>query len=274
MANPPKPGFTEISPKQLMRLIGTPDCPVILDVCVPDDVAENPFRIPTSRSMTHTDIETMKQTLMGQNVVVVCQKGKKLSHGVAALLRASRIKAEVLAGGILAWLATDLPRTPIAALPATDRWVTRHRPKIDRIACPWLIRCFVDPNATFMFVPPADVALVADKFNAIPFDVPDVTFTHQAGRCTFDAMLDHFGLDTPTLRKMADIIRAADTDDTSIPEAAGLLAMSVGRSRLYKDDNAQLTAALPLYDALYRWARDGQDETHDWPYGQPSGDGQ
>ena len=262
-----KPGFTEISCKQLMRLIGTPDAPVILDVCIPEDVADAPFRIPTSRSFAHTQIEQLIPTLLGKHVVVVCQKGKKLSHGTAAILRAHGIAAEVLAGGILAWLATDLPRIAINTLPASNIWVTRHRPKIDRIACPWLIRRFVDPQATFLFVPPAEVTLVAEKFDATPFDVPDVGFTHTNGRCTFDAMLDHFALDTGPLRKMADVIRAADTDDqSSAPEAAGLLAVSVGLSRMFKNDQDQLTAATPLYDALYRWARDGQEETHDWPY--------
>jgi hypothetical protein len=144
--------------------------------------------------------------------------------------------------------------------------VTRHRPKIARSACPWLIRRFVDPDARVLFVPPAEVALVAEKFDAIPFDVPDVAFTHTEGRCTFDAVLDHFNLRTPALDRLSRVIRAADTDDASVPEAAGLLAMSVGLSRLFNDDQAQLEAALPLYDALYRWARDGQDETHDWPY--------
>jgi hypothetical protein len=204
--------------------------------------------------------------LQGRDVVVVCQKGKKLSHGTAALLRARGINAEVLAGGILAWLATDLPRIPVAQLHGTQRWVTRHRPKIDRIACPWLIRRFIDPQAEIMFVPPADVALVAEKFDAVPFDVPDVTFTHRNGRCTFDIMLDHFSLDDKPLRHIANVIRAADTNDNSVPEAAGLLALSVGFSRMYKDDQTQLAATLPLYDALYRWARDGQDETHDWPW--------
>jgi len=260
-----KPGFTEISTTQLMRLIGTPDAPHIIDVCIPEDVAAAPFRIPTSRAIAHRDIKDHCETLRDRPVVVVCQKGKKLSHGTAALLRANGINAEVLAGGMQAWLASDLPRTPIAALPSSTLWVTRHRPKIDRIACPWLIKRFVQPDAQFLYVPPTEVTEVAARFDAIAFDVPDAPYTHQGARCTFDAMCDAFALDTPALRKLADIIRAADTNthDTA-PEAAGLLAMSVGLSRHYKDDQAQLAAAMPLYDALYRWARDGQAETHDW----------
>lgn len=266
MADTPKPGFTEMSPKQLMRLIGTPDCPLIVDVCIPDDVAENPYRIPTSLPAAHNDITAMLPQMQDRHVVVVCQKGKKLSHGTAALLRAHGIHAEVLAGGMLAWLAADYPRVPIAHLAGTDLWVTRHRPKIDRIACPWLIRRFIAPDARVLFVPPAEVDLVAVKFAAIPFDVAGVDFTHVQGRCTFDAMLDHFGLRTAPLDRLSHIVRAADTNATDVPEAAGLLALSVGLSRQYKDDQDQLAAALPLYDALYRWARDGQGETHDWPY--------
>lgn len=267
MADHIKPGFTEISTTQLMRLIGTPDCPLIMDVCVPEDVAENPFRIPTSVSVAHTSIDSLIPTFETHRVVVVCQKGKKLSHGTAAILRAHGIQAEVLAGGMLGWLATDYPRIPLNALPQSKTWVTRHRPKIDRIACPWLIRRFIAPEAQFLFVPPSEVTLVAEKFDATAFDVPEASFTHTAGRCTFDAILDHFNLDTAPLRKMADVIRAADTDAIAdVPEAAGLLALSVGLSRMYADDQSQMTAALPLYDALYRWARDGQSETHDWPY--------
>ena len=268
MADTIKPGFTEISPKQLMRLLGTPDCPVIVDVCVPEDVAENPVRIPTSLTASHHAIDGLLNDLTGKRVIVVCQKGKKLSHGTAAILRARGINAEVLAGGMIGWCATDYPRIPMAKLPGTRTWVTRHRPKIDRIACPWLIRRFIDPAAQVLFVPPAEVASVADRFDAIAFDVPDAPFTHRAGRCTFDAMLDHWGLETPALRKMADVIRAADTDSTDVPEAAGVLALSVGMSRMYSDDHDHLRAALPLYDALYRWARDAQSETHDWPYAQ------
>lgn len=268
MADPIKPGFTEISPKQLMRLLGTPTSPVILDVCLPEDVAENPVRIPTAQAVAHTDIETLVPHLTDQHVIVVCQKGRKLSHGTAAMLRAYGIRAEVLTGGMVAWCATTFPRIPLTALPATTTWVTRHRPKIDRIACPWLIRRFIAPQAQIIFVPPTEVNLVAERFNATAFDVPDAAFTHNAGRCTFDAMSERFELDTPALRKMADIIRAADTDQTDVPEAAGLLALSVGFSRMYPDDQEQLAAALPLYDALYRWARDGQSETHDWPYAE------
>ena len=143
---------------------------------------------------------------------------------------------------------------------------TRHRPKIDRIACPWLIRRFIDPRARFLFVEPAQVEAVADRFNATPFDMPGGFWSHRGDQCSFDTMLAEFGLHTPALDRLALIIRAADTNRHDLaPEAAGLLAASLGLSRIYRDDVAQMEAGLALYDAFYRWARDAQSEGHDWP---------
>jgi hypothetical protein len=157
----------------------------------------------------------------------------------------------------------------VASLAASNLWVTRHRPKIDRIACPWLIRRFVDPSARFLFVAPAEVAEVALRFNATPFDIEGCAFSHRGALCSFDTMLDIFGLHTEALDRLALVVRAADTDRHDLsPQAAGLLAISVGLSRQYRDDLEQLEAGMALYDALYRWARDGHDEGHDWPAGR------
>ncbi len=260
--------FTSISPAALMRLIGTPQAPVVLDVSLDDDVNDDPFLIPTARRWSHDALPDLVQELHGQRVVCICQKGRKLSHGAAALLRSHGIAAEALEGGNIAWRDADLPRVPLACIPASTNgtlWVTRHRPKIDRIACPWLIRRFVDPQARFLYVPASDVLDVASKFDATPFDVPGADWTHSGAFCTFDMMVDRFGLAHDALTHMADVIRAADTDthDQSA-QAAGLLALSVGLSRAYSDDLAQLDAGMVLYDALYRWARDGRTETHTW----------
>lgn len=255
------PGPNEITPAQLARLIGTPDAPTLIDVRLPEDFALDPRVIPTTQRMAHTNVAA-PQT----RCVILCQKGKKLSHGAAALLRARGIPAETLTGGFDAWATANLPLTPAAILHGTDRWVTRHRPKIDRIACPWLIRRFVNPTAEFLFVPPAEVQDVATRFNALPFDIADTFWSHRDDRCSFDTMVTEFGLASPAINRLADVIRAADTDRHDLaPQAAGLLALSVGLSRLYKNDIDQLNAAMPLYDALYRWARDGADEGHDWP---------
>ena len=160
-------------------------------------------------------------------------------------------------------------------MPASDAcgrtvWVTRARPKIDRIACPWLIRRFVDPRAVFLFVSPSEVTAVAERFNAAPFDIDGVFWSHRGELCTFDTMLDEFGLDMAPLRHVAKIVRGADTARPDLaPESAGLLAVSLGLSRAYRSDLEQLDAAMGIYDALYRWARDATDETHNWVPAKP-----
>lgn len=258
------PGLNSISPKTLMRLIGTRQCPTLIDVCIDDDFALDPRLIPTAGRLPHKAIAGLAPQLRDQRVVVICQKGKKLSQGAAAILRSEGVAAEILEGGIFAWRDADLPLIPAAAVPG-QLWVTRHRPKIDRIACPWLIRRFVDPNARFLFVPPDDVAEVAEKFEATAFDTAEADWSHQGEMCTFDTMLDRFCLDTDPLRTMATVIRGADTNRHDLaPQVAGLLAISVGLSRAFKSDIEQLDQAMVLYDALYAWARDGQDEGHDW----------
>ena len=260
------PGPTQISAAQLVRLIGTPDAPTVIDVRIPDDFTAHPHLIPTAIRASHKDIDALAKALTGQKVVVVCQRGQKLSEGAAALLRTHGITAETLEGGTEAWVAANLPMVPAATLPATNLWVTRHRPKIDRIACPWLIRRFIDPSSRFLFVAPAEVADVASRFDATPFDIEGVFWSHRGDTCTFDTLINEFNLSTPALDRLATVVRGADTDRHDLaPQAAGLLAISVGLSRMFKDDLEQLTAGMTLYDALYRWARDGFEEGHDWP---------
>lgn len=280
----PQPNL--ITPSQLARLIGTPDCPVLIDVRLPEDLAADPRLIPGSRPIPHGEFLPPSDAPRARGLpfpdpagllpllaarpapraVVICARGRKLSEGVAALLRGQGIAAEVLEGGSTAWAQAGLPMVPLSALPTGNLWVTRHRPKIDRIACPWLIRRFIDPTARFLFVAPSEVLAVAERFSATPFDIEGTFWSHRGDRCTFDTMLLEWGLQTEALDRLALVVRAADTDRHDLaPQAAGLLAMSVGLSRLYRDDHEQLNAGLPLYDALYRWARDGHDETHDWP---------
>lgn len=269
------PSPNEITPTQLMRLIGTPAAPTIVDVCFDEAFAEDPRLIPTSIRASHGDMPALLARLDDTPVVVACQKGKKLSQGVAAYLRSEGIAAENLQGGNFAWRDAGLPLIPANVVPApvngSTLWVTKQRPKIDRIACPWLIRRFIDPQARFLFVAPSEVADVAEHFGATPFDIEDVFWSHRGENCTFDTMLEEFKLQTDPLMHLANVVRAADTNRHDLaPEAAGLLAISVGLSRAYKDDLQQLKAGMTLYDALYRWARDGQNEGHDWPAGQGS----
>jgi rhodanese-related sulfurtransferase len=265
------PSFLEITPDRLNRLIGTPNCPVLIDVRVDEDFDADPRLIPGSRRRPHADLGWIEH-LDAESVIVICQRGKKLSHGVAAWLRHHGIQAEVLEGGFEAWIAQGLPTVPVSRLPPRDVqgrtvWVTRSRPKIDRIACPWLIRRFVDPDAVFLFVAPSEVELVADRFNAVPFDIDaDIFWSHRGGLCTFDVMVEEFGLGTAPMQRLATIVRGADTSRPDLaPEVAGLLAASLGLSRMFNDDLEQLDAGMTLYDAFYRWCRDATEETHNWP---------
>lgn len=262
---------TEITVSQLARLVGTPDAPAIVDVRTDEDHAADPRLIPGARRRQHAEIAGWADLYAGRRVVVACQKGLKLSHGTAAWLRQRGVAAESLEGGLFAWRDAGQMLVPVVRLPprAADGrtvWVTRERPKIDRIACPWLIRRFVDPDAVFLFVRASEVEAVAERFAATPFDVDGVFWSHRGERCSFDTMLAELGLDAAPLLHLAEIVRGADTARPELaPQAAGLLAVSLGLSRMFRDDLAQLDAGMLVYDALYRWARDATDETHNWP---------
>lgn len=146
------------------------------------------------------------------------------------------------------------------------KWVTRERPKIDRIACPWLIARFIDPAAEFLFAPPAEVLKVAQATGAIAYDIPGVELSHVGERCSFDAFIAKYRLDEPALQQLATIVRGADTARLDLaPQRAGLYAISLGLSHVFADDHARLAHGLVMYDALYAWCRQGQGETHTWP---------
>jgi hypothetical protein len=146
------------------------------------------------------------------------------------------------------------------------KWVTRERPKIDRIACPWLIVRFIDPKAQFLYVPVKEVFAVAEREKAVAYDIPGAPLEHDEGNCTFDAFIERFGLSAPALDRLATIVRAADTSRLDLaPEAPGLYAISLGLSRMFSDDHEMLRHGLVVYDALYAWILKAQDETHNWP---------
>ncbi|TAN50256.1 MAG: sulfurtransferase [Betaproteobacteria bacterium] len=197
-------------------------------------------------------------------IVVYCVHGHEVSQGAAAALRAAGLDARYLEGGIERWRAEG---GALAAKPAgaSTRWVTRERPKIDRIACPWLIRRFIDPAAEFLYVPTADVRRVAAERDAVPYDVPEVEFSHEGDLCSFDAFLTAYRLHDPALDALALIVRGADTNRLELaPQAAGLAAISLGLSRLHADDHAMLAQSMGVYDALYRWCKEGKQEVHTW----------
>jgi rhodanese-related sulfurtransferase len=270
------PSLNTISLDKLARLIGVPHGPAVVDVRTDADFNADPRFVPGAVRRCPGTVSQWASEFSGRAAIVICQGGHTQSEGVAAWLRqASASSAEILLGGHAAWAQAGLPLVPEGKLPPRDSqgrtvWVTRSRPKIDRIACPWLIRRFVDPAAVFLFVSPAEVQSVAERFNGAPFDIEGVFWSHRGGRCTFDAMLDEFGLRTEPLAKLAAIVRGADTARLDLaPEAPGLLAASLGLSRMYLDDLEQLDAGMTLYDAFYRWCRDASDETHNWPTNKP-----
>jgi hypothetical protein len=146
------------------------------------------------------------------------------------------------------------------------KWVTRERPKIDRIACPWLIRRFIEEDAEFLYVPTERVFEIAAATGAVPYDIPGAEpYSHDGELCSFDAFLKQHDLDDPALQRLAAIVRGADTARLDLaPQAAGLLAISLGLSANYRDDHAMLEQGMVVYDALYAWCKDRQDETHNW----------
>lgn len=267
------PSTTAITVAQLSRLVGLPDAPDLVDVRIDEDFEADPRLLPASCRRDFRTVSTWAADFAGRRVVVICQRGQKLSQGVAAWLRHEGIAAESLEGGFEAWGAAKGPLFKADAMPPRDDkgrtvWVTRARPKVDRIACPWLIRRFVDPSAVFLFVEPSEVLAAADRFSAVPFDIDDVFWSHRGERCTFDTMIEEFGLRSEALDRLALIVRAADTARLDlVPQAAGFLAAALGLSRMFRDDLEQLKAGMLLYDAFFRWCRDATDETHNWPSG-------
>jgi rhodanese-related sulfurtransferase len=263
--------YSAISSDKLSRLIGTANAPTLIDVRIDEDFAADPRLIPGAVRRSHLDIQDWASWITGKSAVVICNKGQKISEGTAAWLRFCNVSAEVLEGGHVGWKEAELPTVPSDKIPKRDArgrtvWVTRSRPKIDRIACPWLIRRFIDPAAVFLFVTPSEVEAVAERFDAAPFDIENVFWSHRGELCTFDVMVKEFGLSTPALERLATMVRAADTARLDLsPEAPGLLAASLGLSRMFDDDLEQLNAGLLFYDAFYRWCRDATKETHNWP---------
>lgn len=146
------------------------------------------------------------------------------------------------------------------------KWITRERPKIDRIACPWLVARYIDKDAEFLYVPASDVLRVAEETGAIPYDIPGVELSHVGELCSFDAFVTKYGLVAPALQQLALIVRGADTSRLDLtPQSAGLYALSLGLSQNFADDHEMLQHGLVMYDALYAWCQHCQSEVHNWP---------
>src|SRR6266849_610132 len=230
-----------ISPTDLHARIGTASAPIVVDVrrTVPspsDRLIVSAFHQPPN------EVARWSHLALGRPVVVYCRQGHDVSQGVAAALRAAGIEAAYLDGGFAGWTENGLPtRRNIGATPG--KWVTRERPKIDRIACPWLIQRFIDPSADFIYVPEKAVLAVAKETGATPYDIKD-----------------------PALDHLAEIVRGADTSRHDLtPQCGGLFAISLGLSANFPDDHEMLKHGMVIYDAIYTWCRSLQVETHNWP---------
>jgi rhodanese-related sulfurtransferase len=260
-----------IDPRSLYASLGSAAAPLVLDVRKPEPFASDPQMIAGAARPAEDLLEFARAHAAGRPVVVYCIKGLEVGSNAAAALAQAGFEVSFLQGGINAWRAAGLPtmqKRPDWRVPGGSRWITRERPKIDRIACPWLIRRFIDPLATFDYVPTPQVLAEAEKRKAVPYDLPGAVVTHRGERCSFDALIEDFALRDPALDRLAGIVRGADTDRLDLaPQSAGLLAASLGLSRQYPDDHEMLEAAMPLYDGLYAWCRqeaEGVKETHSW----------
>lgn len=262
-----------LSPSELIPLIGSGTCPLFIDVRRSEAFESSPVRIAGAIWRDHMGVgEWLPALPPARPIVVYCSHGHNVSEIAAAGLASLGAKVAILDGGIEAWIGAGGLTVPRAAagiepgLPKPSVWVTRERPKIDRIACPWLVRRFVDPLAVFHFVAAEWVIDVAKETGWIPFDVVGVHYSHRGDECTFDTMISEFGISHPALLHLARIVRGADTARPDLePQAAGLLAISLGLSAIEPDDRAQLEAGIRIYDALYGWCRHATGETHNWP---------
>lgn len=269
-----------ISRRALTDRLGRPDAPLILDV-------RREARFAVADHRVATALRAMPPAATTRDVVVYCVHGHELSREAALGWRAAGRRVWALEGGIEGGEpgvddAAFVERVRAEPLPlvrqrpdlgvngtSPSHWITRERPRIDRIACPWLVRRFIDPLAVFHFVPASEVLSRAAGLGAVAFDLPGAPITHVGERCSFDALIDAFGLASPGLDRLATIVRGADTDHLRLDAVcAGLLATSLGLARLHRDDDhALLAAGMPVYDALYAWCvaeLEHHNETHQW----------
>ena len=254
-----------INPSELQSDLAVEHSPLVIDVRKSDtfraasDMIAGALRRDPGRVSSWA-----KELPQASTVVAYCTRGHDVSRGVAQALRAAGISARYLVGGIDGWRPAG-GNVMHKTNNASTRWVTRERPKIDRIACPWLIARFIDPEAEFLYVPTRNVLNAAKETEAIPYDIPDVPFSHDGEFCSFDAFLKTYHLSDPALQQLAVIVRGADTARLEIaPQASGLAAISLGLSRIFKDDHEMLKQGMVVYDALYAWCKGGQDEIHTW----------
>ena len=256
---------SSISASELRSELAGRDVPIVIDVRRGPAFLESEATISGALRRDPEQVRAWAKSLPSAKAVVVyCVRGHEVSQGAAAALNEAGIAARYLEGGFEGWKASE---GPLDSKPrnGSTRWVTRERPKIDRIACPWLVARFVDADAEFHYVPAKDVLSAAKERDALPYDIPDVHFSHDGELCSFDAFLKHYRLTDPALADLAVIVRGADTARLDLaPQAAGLAAISLGLSRNFADDHEMLKHGMVMYDALYTWCRQGKEEVHTW----------
>ena len=245
-----------ISPQDVYAKLGTAAAPLLIDVrrAAAFD-ADDRLIIGSARRLPDQVTGWRGALPAGRSVVAYCVHGHEVSQGVAAALQQNGVAAAYLEGGIAAWKERSLP-TRLKRGQSENKWVTREHPKIDRIACPWLISRFVNPDAEFIYVPPNDVANTAERIGGTPYDIKGVEFGHVGDNCSFDAIIRVYGIKDPALDRLATIVRGADTSRPDLtPQCEGLLAISYGLSANFRDDHEMLKHGLVMYDALYTWCR-------------------
>lgn len=245
-----------VEPRELYARLGTASAPLLLDVRKSDAFEVDDRLIIGAMHRPPEDVDLWQKVLSeGHTVVAYCVHGQEVSRNVASALRRAGVRAAYLDGGIEGWKDQRLP-TRRKRDATENKWVTREHPKIDRIACPWLISRFVKPDAEFIYVPPNDVAKVANDVGGTPYDIDGVTFGHVGDRCSFDAIIDAYAIRDPALDRLATIVRGADTSRPDLtPQCDGLLAISYGLSANFPDDHEMLKHGMIIYDALYTWCR-------------------
>ncbi len=255
-----------ISSSELYARLGGASAPLIVDVRRDDPFKTSDRLIASAFHCTPEAMEGVARELpRDRPIVAYCAHGQDVSQNAAAALRAKGLDAAYLAGGFDGWVEAGLPtRRKIGNVPG--KWITRERPKIDRIACPWLIRRFIDPRAEFLYVPTPKVIAMAKELNATPYDIEGVEFAHEGERCSFDTIIRIYGIKDAALGHLATIVRGADTSRHDLsPQCGGLFAISLGLSANFSDDHDMLGHGMVIYDALYTWCRSLQAETHNWP---------
>jgi rhodanese-related sulfurtransferase len=259
-----------VSPAELYAHLGTASAPMLVDARREDVFAADDRLIIGAVRHAPEEVERWSRELpVDRTVVAYGSHGDEVSQGVAKTLCATGIKAVYLQGGMSAWQGIKLPTRRKLRGRADNKWITREHPKIDRIACPWLISRFINPAAEFIYVPPDQVTAAAERVGGIPYDIKGAEFGHVGDRCSFDAIVRIFDIKDPALDRVATIVRGADTSRHDLaPECEGLYAISFGLSANFPDDHEMLRHGLVIYDALYTWCRKALVTTSQSPKAQ------